>query len=176
MYDNKYKYHRRQQMTPRAYAEMRGSVLAPDIRGYVLFIDVPYGTEVIVEVAGLPPYRPAEGNRDPIGPHGFHIHEYGNCEAGDEQDPFPKTGEHWNPDHQPHGHHAGDFPVLFSNNGYARMSFFTDRFKVDEVIGKSILIHEHPDDYRTQPSGIRDEKLVVEKLNRILNSYLFKNR
>jgi len=54
---------------------------------------------------------------------------------------------------QPHGNHAGDFPVLFSNNGYARMSFFTNRFCVQDVIGKSIMIHLHPDDFRTQPSG-----------------------
>ena len=34
-----------------------------------------------------------------------------------------KAGEHWNLDNQPHGNHAGDFPVLFSNNGYAHMCF-----------------------------------------------------
>jgi len=149
----------RQQMIPRAYAEMEGSRLAPDLRGYVLFIEVPYGTEVVVEVAGLPKYQSKEGNRDQVGPHGFHIHEYGNCEGGYEEEPFPNTALHWNPDKQPHGNHAGDFPVLFSNHGYARMSFYTDRFNVEDIIGKSIAIHENPDDYRSQPSGNSGKKI-----------------
>lgn len=141
------------QMGMRAIAEIRGSNLAPDLRGYVIFTDVPYGAEVFVEISGLPNYMPAQEGRDPIGPHGFHIHEHGTCEIDDPNDPFQAAGEHWNPDNQPHGNHAGDFPVLFSNNGYTRMSFFTDRFSVQEVIGKTIIIHENPDDYRTQPAG-----------------------
>lgn len=141
------------QMLIRAYAEIMGSNLAPNLRGYVIFQEVPNGIEVFVEVAGLPHYEPAEGDKDPIGPHGFHIHENGSCEIGDPNDPFQAAGGHWNPDHQPHGNHAGDFPVLFSNNSYARMSFFTDRFTIQDIIGKSILIHQNPDDYRTQPAG-----------------------
>ena len=146
-------------MGMRAIAEIRGSNLAPDLRGYVIFTDVPYGTEVFVEISGLPNYMPAQEGRDPIGPHGFHIHEHGTCEIDDPNDPFQAAGEHWNPDNQPHGNHAGDFPVLFSNNGYTRMSFFTDRFSVQEVIGKTIMIHENPDDYRTQPAGDSGKRL-----------------
>ena len=33
------------------------------------------------------------------------------------------------------------------------MIFFTDKFKPDDVIGKSVIIHENPDDYRSQPAG-----------------------
>lgn len=33
------------------------------------------------------------------------------------------------------------------------MTFFTDKFKVADIIGKSVVIHENPDDYRTQPAG-----------------------
>ncbi len=33
------------------------------------------------------------------------------------------------------------------------MHFFTDRFCVSDVIGKAVIIHQNPDDYRTQPSG-----------------------
>lgn len=142
-----------QQMPIRALAEVKGSNLAPDLGGYVLFTEVPYGTEVTVEVTGLPAYQPAMGDQAPIGPHGFHIHEHGSCTMGNPDDPFEKAGGHWNPDNQPHGHHAGDFPVLFSNDGYAFMSFFTDRFSPTDIIGKTIMIHENPDDYRSQPSG-----------------------
>lgn len=141
------------QKPSRAFAEIRGSALVPDLYGNVFFTEVPYGTEVFIEVAGLPPYQPAEGNMDPIGPHGFHIHENGTCGLGDPNDPFQEAGGHWNPDEQPHGNHAGDFPVLFSNKGYTRMSFFTNRFSPEDVIGKTVMIHQNPDDYRSQPSG-----------------------
>lgn len=136
----------------KACAKIKGSHYAPNLSGYVYFYAVEGGTEVFVEVWGLPMYQPGNGE-DPIGPFGFHIHEYGICEITDPEDPYLSAGQHYNPDYQPHGNHAGDFPVLFSNNGYARMSFFTDRFTVEDIIDRSVLIHENPDDYRTQPSG-----------------------
>ncbi len=70
------------------------------------------------------------------------------------------AGGHWNPTNQPHGNHAGDFPVLFSNDGYTRMLFFTNKFTVPQVVGKSVIIHQNPDDYRTQPSGNSGKKLA----------------
>ncbi|NPV69551.1 MAG: superoxide dismutase family protein [Firmicutes bacterium] len=143
-----------------AVAAIRGGPLAPGINGTVVFRDVPWGVEVSVQVAGLPPYRPAEGDRPPIGPHGFHIHENGNCEVGDPGNPFQGAGEHWNPTGQPHGNHAGDFPVLFSNGGYSRMSFFTNRFRVADVVGRAVIIHQNPDDYRTQPAGASGRRLA----------------
>lgn len=149
-----------QQPGRRAIANITGGPLAPNIRGTVTFTDVRGGTEVSVEVNGLPPYRPAAGGRPQIGPHGFHIHQNGNCSPGTSRESFPSTGEHWNPTNQPHGNHAGDFPVLFSNNGYARMTFFTNKFRVAQVVGKSVVIHESPDDYRTQPAGASGRKLA----------------
>jgi Cu-Zn family superoxide dismutase len=144
----------------RAIADIRGGPLAPDIRGVVIFSDVPGGTEVYVEIEGLPQYQPAPPDGQPIGPHGFHIHELGNCQAGNPEDPFKGAGDHWNPTRQPHGNHAGDFPVLFSNNGYARMTFFTNKFKVCDVVGHSVIIHESPDDYRSQPAGNAGRRLA----------------
>ncbi|MFZ3578388.1 superoxide dismutase family protein [Virgibacillus sp. DJP39] len=152
-------YYPMRQMVSRSYAEIKGSELAPNLHGYVVFTNVPNGTEVTVEVNGLPPYRPAIGNQAPIGPHGFHIHQNGDCGSADMPEPFQAAGGHWNPTDQPHGNHAGDFPVLFSNNGYARMSFFTNRFSPQDVIGKSIVIHENPDDYRSQPSGSSGKRI-----------------
>ncbi|NLW63856.1 MAG: superoxide dismutase family protein [Syntrophomonadaceae bacterium] len=142
-----------------AVADVRGGPLAPDIRGVVTFRDVPGGVWVSVDITGLPSYRPADGG-NPIGPHGFHIHENGTCAVGDPQEPFTAAGEHWNPTNQPHGNHAGDFPVLFSNNGRAKMRFFTNRFKVRDVIGKAIIVHQNPDDYRTQPAGNAGRRLA----------------
>jgi len=143
-----------------AMARISGGPLAPEIRGVVYFMDVPGGTEGYVNVEGLPPYRPASDGKQPVGPHGFHIHEFGNCQEGSQEEPFKQAGEHWNPTNQPHGNHAGDFPVLFSNNGRAVMSFFTNKFKPMDVVGKAVIIHENPDDYRTQPSGNAGKRLA----------------
>jgi Cu-Zn family superoxide dismutase len=143
-----------------AYANIEGGPLAPSINGIVYFIDVPGGVQVCTTITGLPNYKPASGNNPPVGPHGFHIHEFGNCQVGDINNPFTAAGEHWNPTNQPHGNHAGDFPVLFSNNGFAAMCFFTNKFKVKDIIGKSIIIHQSPDDYRSQPAGNAGKRLA----------------
>ncbi|WP_430789023.1 superoxide dismutase family protein [Virgibacillus flavescens] len=159
-YDPNYHMHYQdRQMVNWAFAEVKGSELAPDLHGYVVFTNVPYGTEITVEVTGLPPYRPAQGGQSPIGPHGFHIHQHADCGSTAKPDPFEEAGGHWNPTNQPHGNHAGDFPVLFSNDGYARMTFFTNQFSVKDVVGKSVMIHQNPDDYRTQPSGDSGKRL-----------------
>lgn len=143
-----------------AVAIIRGGPLAPQISGTVWFTDVPGGTEVCVGVAGLPPYRPAQDGQPPVGPHGFHIHEFGDCSAGSPENPFEAAGRHWNPTNQPHGNHAGDFPALFSNHGRSSMCFFTDKFQVANIVGKSVIIHENPDDYKTQPAGASGKKLA----------------
>lgn len=144
--------------TVKAY--ILGGPLAPQLKGTVLFKDVPGGTEVLAEIYGLPLYQPASGDNAPIGPHGFHIHEHGSCEIGDPENPFLAAGGHWSPDNQPHGNHAGDFPVLFSNSGYALMAFFTNRFKPVDVVGRSVVIHQNPDDYRSQPAGDAGKRLA----------------
>ncbi len=143
-----------------ATAIVRGGPLAPGILGVVQFFEVPGGSWVSVMVDGLPAYQPASGNQPQVGPHGFHIHQNGNCEVGDPAMPFTAAGEHWNPTNQPHGNHVSDFPVLFSNNGRAVMGFFTNKFRVAEVIGKAVVIHESPDDYRTQPAGNSGRRLA----------------
>lgn len=147
-------------MPPEAAAIIKGGPLAPQITGVVTFKDAPGGTEVCADIFGLPPYQPAKDNKQPIGPFGFHIHEKGNCEIGDPKEPFKAAGEHWNPTNQPHGNHSGDFPVLFSNDGVARMCFFTNKFMVRDVIGKAVMIHQNPDDYRTQPAGNAGKRLA----------------
>ena len=103
-----------------------------------------------------------------MGPHGFHIHENGACEIGDPAEPFKAAGGHWNPENEPHGNHAGDFPVLFSNGGYSRMCFFTNKFTVPQIIGKAIIIHEGPDDYKSQPAGASGKRLACGMIERVI--------
>lgn len=141
-------------------ASVLGGPLAPEIDGMVTFKRVSGGTEVTAIFYGLPDYQPGGDGQAPIGPFGFHIHEFGNCKVGDPSSPFEGEGGHWNPTNQPHGNHAGDLPVLFSNNGFSQMTFFTNKFQPEEVLGKTIIIHQNPDDYRTQPSGDAGKRLA----------------
>jgi len=143
-----------------AYAVVRGGPDYPDIRGIVTFRDVPVGVVVCANIDGLPPYRPASDGKEPVGPFGFHIHEKGHCEVTDPQNPFAACGGHWNPYNQPHGNHAGDLPVLISSNGHAEMCFLTDKFTVNDVLGRSVIIHENPDDYRSEPAGNSGKRIA----------------
>ncbi len=142
-----------------ARAKVEGGPLAPEITGIVYFRDVPDGVIISAKITGLPEYSPAD-NDNPIGPHGFHIHQVGDCRVSDREDPFQEAGMHYDPDNQPHGNHAGDLPNLFSNHGCARMSVYTDRFKVKDIIGRSVIIHKNPNDFRTQPAGDAGPRLA----------------
>lgn len=141
-------------------ASIKGGPLAPDINGVVKFEKVPGGTNVTAVIYNLPEYQPAEDGQPPIGPFGFHLHEKASCEVGDPSSPFEEAGGHWDPTNQPHGNHVGDFPVIFSNNGYCRMSFFTNRFYPQDALGKTVVIHQNPDDYRSQPAGNAGNRLA----------------
>lgn len=154
------KNHQHDNRRRTAVAYVLGGPLRPQINGVVFFHDTLGGTIVTAQITGLPDYRPAIGTENPVGPHGFHIHENGTCETGNPNDPFQAAGGHWNPNNQPHGNHAGDFPVLFSNSGRAYMSFFTNKFRVNEVVGKAVIIHKNPDDYQTQPAGDAGKRLA----------------
>ena len=151
-----------------AFAQINSSPLAPALKGKVLFRDVPGGVEICIEVTGLPKYTPKTNTSPQIGPHGFHLHITGNCELGNPNDPFKSAGEHYNPTKQPHGNHAGDFPVIFSNNGYFRMCFFSNKFSVYDIINKAVVIHQSPDDYQTEPAGNSGKRIgcgVIKELN-----------
>ena len=137
-----------------AVAAIKGSEEYPKIKGTVYFERVPMGTNVMVRLSGLPNYKMATATSPQIGPHGFHIHAGGSCVAGPIDNPFPKTDGHFNPKNQPHGNHLGDFPAIFSNHGVSKMSFFTDKFYPEDVVGRTVVIHSGPDDYKTQPSGV----------------------
>ena len=78
----------------------------------------------------------------------MHIHEYGDCSGS-----FERTGNHYNPSGQPHPGHAGDMVPLLGNAGYAWTAFYDKRFAIQDVIGKSVVIHSGADDFTTQPSG-----------------------
>lgn len=140
---------------PDAYAIVNGSSKYPDIHGIVSFYQVGNAVLLMVSVKGLP------DSTDKCAPDifAFHIHEGRSC-TGVSEDPFKNAGGHYNPDNCPHPAHAGDLPPLFGNNGYAFMVVMTGRFTVNEVIGRTVIIHAKPDDFTTQPSGNSGEKIA----------------
>jgi Cu-Zn family superoxide dismutase len=146
---------------PAARAAIKGSAQYPDIYGYVHFYQTEMGVMVVAEIFGLPiPANPCES---PV--FGFHIHSGGSC-TGTETDPFADTMTHYNPKNCPHPYHAGDMPPLFGNQGYAFLMFLTNRFTVREIIGTTVIIHDKPDDFTTQPSGNSGNKIacgVIQK-------------
>jgi Cu-Zn family superoxide dismutase len=94
------------------------------------------------------------------GRHGFHVHEKGDCSAADGS----SAGGHFNPTGKPHGdpaaaeHHAGDMPMLQADaGGNAMLSAELGVIKLGsgstDIVGKSVVIHKDPDDFKTQPAG-----------------------
>ena len=139
---------------PAAVAHVRGSEAHPDIRGCVRFRQMGGGVLVTAEIRGLP------GDN---GFFAFHIH---SGSGGTGEGPFACVGGHYDPAGRPHPDHAGDLPPLFGNRGYAYLSMFTNRFTVDEVIGRAVVIHAKPDDFTTQPSGNSGERIACGEIRR----------
>jgi superoxide dismutase, Cu-Zn family len=99
--------------------------------------------------------------------HGFHIHEAGDCSSGDGM----STKGHFDPHGKPHGQpstaerHAGDLPALKAGkDGRAKldvtMDIITLRPGPASIIGRGLIIHAEPDDYKTQPTGNTGARLA----------------
>ena len=112
---------------------------------------------VVIFVEGL---RPGQE-------HGLHIHEKGDCSSGDGM----SAGGHFNPHGKPHGHpssserHAGDLPSLKADkSGRAKLQVEVDGLTVTSgpasVIGRAVIVHADPDDYKTQPTGNAGARLA----------------
>jgi Cu-Zn family superoxide dismutase len=105
---------------------------------------------VVARVTGLKP------NQE----HGFHVHEKGDCTSPDAM----SAGGHFNPGGKPHGQHgsserhAGDLPNLRADAaGVAEARFQVDGLTIGsgtaDIVGRSVVVHAGPDDYRSQPAG-----------------------
>ena len=140
---------------PNSAADISGGENYPGIRGRVIFRQQKNGVLVTADIYGLPT---GETGCD-SGVFGFHIHEGEDC-GSNGQEPFSNTKGHYNPGDCPHPCHAGDLPPLFENDGYAYMSFLTNRFTATEIIGRTVVIHLKPDDFHSQPSGNSGEKIA----------------
>ena len=148
---------------PQAVAELqptRGSKAAGTVRFYQLEDKV----RVVAKVSGLAPGRE----------HGFHIHEAGDCSSGDGM----SAKGHFNPGRMPHGHfssherHAGDLPALKADQGGASgLQVDLDLMTVDpgpaSIVGRGLIVHAEPDDYRTQPTGNSGARIACAVIRRV---------
>lgn len=139
---------------PNAVARIRGGRDYPDVRGMVRFFQRCDGVLVEAEVSGLPKTK--------MGFFAFHIHEGASC-AGDG---FPDSGGHWNPGGTEHPSHAGDLPPLLGDFGKACLKVLTGRFRVEEIIGRTVILHGDPDDFHTQPAGNAGRKIACGVIRR----------
>lgn len=140
---------------PQAVATIAGSAEHPSISGVVRLYQTGQGVVVLAEITGLPKAESPCQQRI----FGFHIHSGTNC-GGNMDDPFADAMSHYDPVGCEHPHHAGDLPPLFGNDGLALSLCLTNRFSVNEVLGRTIILHDHPDDFTTQPSGNSGEKIA----------------
>ena len=131
------------------------------VGGTVTFMPSGNGVAVAAKVTGLPP-----------GSHGFHIHAKGDCSAPDAS----SAGDHYNPTSKPHGdpasaeHHAGDMPMLVADaSGNATLNATVAGLKIgsgEDIVGKAVVVHKDPDDFKTQPSGNSGARIACGVIKR----------
>ncbi len=134
--------------SPRAKALLFGGADAPHLSGEVKFYQKADHVLIVAEINGLP--------TNESGFYGFHIHEGNSCSGSG----FPDTKSHYNPRSSSHPSHAGDLPPLLYCKGSAYLCVESDRFTVEEIIGRTLVIHSSPDDFTTQPSGNAGVKIA----------------
>ena len=145
----------------RASAELqptRGNQTA----GSVSFTQAGHLVRVRAVVTGLKPNQV----------HGFHVHDAGDCGSGDGM----SAKGHFNPFGKPHGHgsaerHAGDMPNLHADSGgRAEARFEIDIMTVTpgaaSIVGRGLIVHAQPDDYRSQPVGNAGARMACAVIRR----------
>ena len=133
--------------SPAATAHIKGGMENPDIKGVAQFYQAQQGVLIVTEVMGLP----SEEDVCSGGIYALHIHEGTTC---------TEPMSHYNPNNCMHPYHAGDMPPLFENEGYALTVFVTNRFKLEDILGKTVIVHEKRDDFTTQPSGDPGDRIA----------------
>lgn len=118
--------------------------------GTITLKDGRYGLLVIPRLGGLPP-----------GTHGLHVHRNADCgpgERGGAAVPGLAAGGHFDPAgskaHKgPYGPgHLGDLPAIYvDDDGKARLPVLAPRLKLEQVRGRSLMLHAGGDNYADDP-------------------------
>ncbi len=130
------------------------------------------GTVTFTQDGGEVRVRASVSGLKPGAEHGFHVHEKGDCSSGDGM----SAGGHFNPAGKPHGpqrgeHHAGDMPSLVADAyGNASASFELKGVSIGsgaaDLVGKGLIVHRDPDDYKTQPTGNAGPRIACAVIQR----------
>jgi superoxide dismutase, Cu-Zn family len=122
--------------------------------GTVTFTDSPDGLVITPKLSGLPP-----------GEHGFHIHDKGDCGPGMNQGKLAAgfaAGGHYDPAHtKKHlgplstAGHRGDLQALVvDSRGDATGTATAPHLSVEQIRGRSIMIHSGGDNYSDAPAPL----------------------
>ncbi len=132
------------------------SVGESNVRGTVIFTPLGSDVRVRADITGLTP-----------GPHGFHVHEFGDASSTDGM----SAGGHWNPAQHVHAdpaspmRHAGDLGNLVADNsGRATLDYVDPVLKLEgstSIIGRAVIIHANADDMTTQPTGNAGGRVAI---------------
>lgn len=133
---------------PGALAHVAGGSEAPNLFGTVKFYEMGDNVLVVADIFGLP--------QTETGIFALHIHAGGSCTGEN----FADTGSHYDPEGREHPLHAGDLPPLFSCRGKAFLAVLTCRFQIADILGKTVVIHDRPDDFVSQPAGNSGNKIA----------------
>ena len=142
---------------PSAGANLKDST--GHIVGSAVFLEQDDGVRILLDVKGLPP-----------GIKGVHIHAAARCEPPT----FESAGPHFNPTKAEHGSanpkgpHAGDLPnITVDETGQGHLEVTNSRVNLRqgpaslfEGTGTSLVVHEGPDDLRTDPAGNSGTRLA----------------
>lgn len=128
--------------------------------GRATFTQTAAGVEIVLNVESQTP-----------GPHGVHLHVNGKCEPGPDASgntiAFGAAGGHFDPGgskrhggpgQPPEAGHAGDVPnIVVAGDGTGTLRYTHPHATLDtgpnSVLGKALVVHAGPDDYRTDPAG-----------------------
>jgi len=119
--------------------------------GSAVFLQEDGGVRILLDVKGFKP-----------GVKAVHIHDVGVCEQS-----FESAGPHFNPTRAEHGSanpkgpHAGDLPnITVDATGQGHLEVTNSRVTIRpgpatllDANGSAIVVHEEPDDLRTDPDG-----------------------
>ena len=134
--------------------------------GTILLTGDKQGTGIRITAEGLEP-----------GTKAIHVHEKGECTPPD----FESSGVHLNPEKKEHGFenpkgfHAGDLPNievdadgnvdLETVSQYISLREGHPGYLLDED-GSAVVVHEGPDDYKTDPAGKSGARIACAAFNK----------
>jgi Cu-Zn family superoxide dismutase len=134
--------------------------------GSATLTETPSGVLISLDLRGLP-----------TGEHAFHIHEKGVCNPADK---FMSAGGHFNVHDKKHGYlveggpHPGDMPnLVIATDGNLRANVLNTAVTLSSREGSlfgpdgtALVIHDRPDDYKSQPAGNAGDRIACAVIKR----------